>query len=210
MAITATPMIKKFKALFYKVVTAKPFTVWHPEIKDKVIFVTRWGGRDYYRYKDNIDIIYGRAIYLFTFLQAVETRMSLEVLNAYLDKLEANLSGGKGNINIGESLIVIKQLRTRTKIVIDEELAYNLASCVFFTDDEPLDTYSMEMNKKKIEAWRASGALNFFMLEPVKALLGLTDLSEAALISYLSKTRPIIEELKQAIRTASSSEQSTK
>ncbi len=172
--------------------------------RDKVIFVTKWKGRDYYRYKDNIDIRYGRYIYLATFLQAVEMRMGLDVLNAYLDKLEANLSGGKGQINIGESLIIMKQLRTRTKLIFDEELAYNLASCVFFTDDEPLDTYSMEINKKKIEAWRSSGALNFFMLEPVRQLLGLGSLSETDLITYLNKSRPILEQLKQAMQTPTS------
>lgn len=200
----------KLRNLFKRYFPDKKITVFSLDERDKVMFVTRWGGNDYYRYKDNIDIRYGRYIYLATFLQAIETRMGLEVLNLYLDKLEANLSGGKGHINIGESLIVIKQIRTRTKIIFDEELAYNLASCVFFTDDEPLDTYPMEMNKKKIEAWRASGALNFFMLEPVRQLLNLTNLSEADLITYLSKTRPIIEELKQAIRTASSNEQLTK
>ncbi len=210
MAINSTPMIKKFKALFYKIVPAKPFTVYHPDIKDKVIFVTKWGGRDYYRYKDNIDIIYGRYIYLATFLQAVETRMSLDVLEEYIKQLETNLSGGKGHIDIGQSLIILKQLRTRTRVVFDEELAYNLASCVFFTDDEPLDGYSMELNRKKIEAWRSSGALNFFMLEPVRQLLGLTNLSEADLITYLNKTRPILEELRQAIQIASNKEPLTK
>lgn len=194
----------KLKSLFKKYFPDKKLTVFSLDERDKVIFVTSWGGKDYYRYKDNIDMRYGRYMYLATFLQAVETRMSLEVLDAYLTQLETNLGGGKGHIDIGNSLITIKQLRTRTKLVFDEELAYNLASCVFFTDDEPLDTYAMEINKKKIEAWRSSGALNFFMLEPVRQLLGLTNLSETDLITYLNKTRPILEELRQAMQTATS------
>jgi len=197
-------MIKK---LFKKYFPDKKLTVFSVDERDKVIFVTTWGGKDYYRYKDNIDMRYGRYIYLATFLQAVETRMSLEVLEKYIEGLEANLSGGKGHIDIGQSLIILKQLRTRTRLVFDEELAYNLASCVFFTDNEPLDSYSMELNKKKIEEWRASGALNFFMLEPVRQLLGLTDLSEADLITYLATTRPILKDLSQAMQIAISSEQ---
>lgn len=194
----------KLKNLFKKYFPDKKLTVFSLEERDKVIFVTKWKGRNYYRYKDQIDMRYGRFIYQSTFMQGVEMRMSLDVLNAYLDKLDANLSGGKGQINIGECIIVLKQLRTRTKIVIDEELAYNLASCVFFTDDEPLDTYSMEINKKKIEEWRSSGALNFFMLEPVRSLLGLTNLSETDLITYLNKSRPIIDQLRQAMQTPTS------
>jgi hypothetical protein len=195
-------MIKKFyKKLFPDKAT---LTVYSEEERDKVIPVIKWQGVQYYKYKDNIDMRYGRYMYLATFLQAVENRMTLEVLDAYLDKLEGNLSGGKGHINIGESMIVIKQIRTRTRIIFDEELAYNLTSCIFFTDDEPLDTYSMEKNKAKIEAWRSSGALNFFMLEPVRTLLGLTHLSETDLINYLKKSRPIVEALTSAMQTAAS------
>jgi uncharacterized protein YegL len=198
--------MKKIRSIFKKYFPDKALTVYSVDERDKVIPVVKWQGVQYYRYKDNIDMRYGRYIYLATFTQAVETRMALEVLNSYLDQLEANLSGGKGHINIGDSLIILKQIRTRTKIIFDEELAYNLASCIFFTDSEPLDTYSMEHNKKKIEAWRASGALNFFMLEPVRSLLGLTNLSEADLINYLKKMRPILNELKQSMPTASSKE----
>ncbi len=195
--------VKKF---YKKHFPDKTLTVYSEEERDKVIPVIKWQGVQYYKYKDNIDMRYGRYMYLATFIQAVENRMTLEVLTAYLDKLEANLSGGKGHINIGDSIIILKQLRTRTRLIFDEELAYNLASCIFFTDKEPLDSYSMELNKNKIEAWRASGALNFFMLEPVRTLLGLTNLSETDLINYLKKSRPIIEGLTQATLIASNNE----
>lgn len=198
------------KRLFKRLVPDKNITVYSVTERDKVVPAERWKGVQYYRYKDNVDMRYGRYIYLATFIQAVETRMSLEVLEAYLTQLETNLGGGKGHIDIGSSLIILKQIRTRTRIIFDEELAYNLASCVYFTDDEPLDTYSMEHNKKKIEAWRASGALNFFMLEPVRQLLGLTNISETDLIKYLNTTKPIIEGLRQAMQTPSSSEPLTK
>jgi uncharacterized protein YegL len=200
-------MIKK---LFKRIFPDKKITVYSVDERDKVIPVIKWRGVQYYRYKDNIDMRYGRYIYLATFIQAVEMRMGLDVLDAYLTKIEASLSGGKGHINIGDALITLKQIRTRTKIVFDEELAYNLSSCIFFTDSEPLDTYSMKHNKEKIEAWRASGALNFFMLEPVKSLLGLTNLSETDLIKYLNQTRPIVDQLRQAMQTASNNEPSTK
>ena|SRR6478736_6186434 len=196
-------MKKFFKGLFPD---KGKITVYSVEERDKVVPAIKWKGVQYYHYKDDIDMRYGRYMYLATFLQAVEMRMSLETLNAYLDKLEANLSGGKGHINIGDSIIVIKQLRTRSKIMFDEDLAYSLASCVYFTDDEPLDTYSMDHNKRKIEAWRASGALAFFMQEPVRGLLGLQNISESDLVNYLNTTRPVMDVLKQAMQTVSSNE----
>jgi hypothetical protein len=100
---------------------------------------------------------YGRYIYLASFLQAIELRMDLKTLNGYLDALDTNLNGTKGKIDVGSSIMLVKQLKTRTKVAFDAELAYNLASCVFFTDSEELNTYSMEANKKKIAEWREAG-----------------------------------------------------
>jgi hypothetical protein len=194
------------KKLFKRLFPDKVLTVYSVDERDKVIPAIKWNGIQYYRYKDDLDMRYGRYIYLSTFMQAVEMRMDLPTINAYLSTLETSLNGGKGNVDIGSAIIAVKQMQTRTKILFDEDLAYNLASCVFFTDNEPLDTYSMELNKKKIEAWRASGALSFFMVQPVRQLLGLTNLSETDLITYLNNTRPIIKELKQAMQAVSNKE----
>lgn len=177
-------------------------TLYHKDFEGKTILAKTINGVHYYRFKDDIDMPYGRYLYLSSFIQAIELRMDLKTLDAYLDKIEANLSGGKGNINIGSSLILLQQLRTRTRIRFDEELAYQLASCIFFTDEEELNTYSMEKNKQKIEAWKRSGTLDFFMLKPVKELLGLGNLSISDLTAYLQKTRPILEELNTAMKQA--------
>lgn len=190
------------KKLFHKVIKAKPYTVYHPDIKDKVIPSIKWNGIQYYKYKDDLDVMYGRYMYMATFMQAIEMRMSLPTLNSYLDDLDNILAGTKGSINVGNAIIIIKQMKTRTNILFDEELALNLASCVFFTDDEPLDTYSMERNKIKIEAWRTSPLAAFFMQSPVRTLLGLTNISESDLKTYLETSRPMIEELNKVMHKA--------
>ncbi len=184
--------------------------LYHADFKDKCIPAIKFNGVQYYRFKDELDMPYGRYMYLSTFLQAVEMRMDLKTLNQYIEILEKCLSGGKGNIDIGKAHITLVQLKTRSKVVFDSDIAYSLASCIFFTDSEPLNTYSMEHNNKKINAWREADALDFFMLTPVKELLNLGSISIPDLMNYLIKTQPIMNELKQAMQTALSSDISTK
>lgn len=199
--------MKAIKKFFYR--NTKRKTLYHKDFEGKTVFAKRLNGVDYYRFKDDLDMPYGRYIYLASFLQAIELRMDLKTLNAFLDQLDTNLSGTKGKIDVGSSIMLIKQLKTRTKIVFDEELAYNLASCVYFTDSEELNTYSMEANKKKIAEWREAGTLDFFMLEPVRELLGLRNSSITDLMTYLQEVNPMMKELSLAMQIALSNENLT-
>ena len=201
--------MNKLKKLFHKVVPTQRLTVYHKDYKDKVVPVTELKGVTYYRFKDDLDMPYGRYVYMASFIQAIELRMDLPTLNGYIDLLEKYLSGGKGVVDIGKAHVTLKQLKTRTIVLFDEHLAYNLASCVFFTDEEELNTYSMELNKKKIAAWREANALDFFMLMPVRELLGLKNTSIPDLMTYLDKANPILEELNSAMQQAISNEDLT-
>jgi hypothetical protein len=183
--------------------------VYHEDFKDKCVLAFTLGGVDYYRFKDELDLPYGRYIYLSTFLQAVELRMDLPTLNKYIELLQGYLSGGKGKIDIGSAVMVLKQMETRASIVFDLTNAYNLASVVFFTDREPLNSYSIEMNKQKIAGWREVQAIDFFTLMPMRELLGLPNISTQDLLSYLNKTRPIADQLNSAIQQAINNEAST-
>ncbi len=198
-----------WRKLFRIAFPSKVQDVYHVDFKDKVIPVFRFSGQQFYAFKDELDMPYGRYQYMASFIQAIDMRMTLKVLNAYIEKLEKSLSGGKGSINIGEALITIKQMKTRATILFDVDLAYSLASCVYFTDTEPLNTYSMEMNKKKIAAWREVQAIDFFMLKPVKELIGLGNISLSDLMTYLEKSQPVIQELNLAMQTAESKSPST-
>jgi len=176
----------------------------HPDFKGKTEPAIKYAGIQYYRFKDELDMPYGRYQYLASFIQAVEMRMNLKTLNAYLAKLEQALSGGKGKIDIGDAIVTLKQVKTRATISFDSDLAYSLASCIYFSEEEVLDTYEMDLNKKKIARWRELNALDFFMLVPIKELLGLRNLSVTDLMTYLQQSEPILEQLRQAIETPSS------
>lgn len=196
------------KKLFKREAESKE--IYLRDIPDKCMPAIKFKGVQYYNFKDDLDMPYGRYMYLASFIQAVELRMNLTTLNAYLDQFEKHISGGKGVVDIGKAHITLAQIKTRTKIAFDEDIAYNLASCVFFTDDEPLNTYSMERNKKKIAAWREAGTLDFFMVQPVKGLIGLRNLSVTDLMTYLDKTRSTIMELNSAMQQAINNERTTK
>lgn len=189
---------------------AKSKEIYLKDVEDKCQIAIKFNGVKYYNFKDSLDMPYGRYTYLASFLQAIELRMDLKTLNGYIELLEKHLSGGKGVVDIGKASITLMQLKTRTKILFDIELAYSLASCIYFTDNEPLNTYSIEHNKRKIAAWQEANALDFFMLMPVKELLGLRNLSMPDLMTYLETNQPIVRELTSAMQQAISNESTTR
>lgn len=193
-----------FKKLLNKITPPTRRTLYHPDFANKTEPAIKYAGVQYYRFKDDLDMPYGRYQYLASFIQAVEMRMNLKTLNAYLVKLDSALSGGKGKIDIGDALVTLKQIKTRATISFDSDLAYSLASCIYFTDEEVLDTYEMDLNKAKIARWRELNALDFFMLSPIKELLGFRNISVTDLMTYLIKSEPMLVELRQAIDNPSS------
>lgn len=150
----------------------------------------------YYRFKKDSDTPYGRYKWISTFLQEVELRMDLKTLNAYLDDIEKNISGGKGVINLTKVAESIAKMRTRTALHFDVETAKKLASVIYFDEDEDLTTYDLAKGREKMDAWgKDLKTMDFFLTKPMRELLGLSDISEIALADYINQQVEIIKAL---------------
>ncbi len=184
-----------FKALF-KREKANKNTIHDPDFEGFVEEAFKFESTKYYTFKKDSDTPYGRYKWVSTFLQEVELRMTLPTLNAYLDDIEKNISGGKGAINLTNVALTINKMRTRTALHFDVETAKKLASVIYFDETEDLTTYDREKGRAKIAAWSTdTKVMDFFLTKPMRELLGLNDISTTALTDYISQQVEIIKAL---------------
>lgn len=171
------------------------FNVEHPDFKLKVEPAFKIKGIQYYRFKQDYRIPYGRYQFLQTFLLQYDLRMDLNLFRAMIAKLKKNLFGPPGDIDMGKAYQVITTMEARAELAFDPEQAYNLASVVYFDVKEILYEYDRDHNKKKIALWREAGALDFFYTRPLSELLGLNDFSEEDLTNYIRDSSEMLKDL---------------
>lgn len=171
------------------------FNVHHPNIRDNVEFAFKAGGKKYYRFKEEVEIPAGRYTYVDAFLREHEMRMDVETLKGYIAAIRDEISGAKGDVNLTSATILLYKMEQRTNLAFTPDTVKRLASVVYFDANERLDGYDQEYGKKKIEAWEASGTLDFFFTTPMRELLGLQNTSPESLQNYLTEAHQILKDL---------------
>lgn len=182
--------------VFTRLFRKKDFpNVYHPDFRDKVekAFVSR--GVQYYRMKKDTQIPYGRYKRMQEFMLEYDLRMKLETFIAYLADLKKNLFGAVGTVNLENAFKVISKMEARAHLAFSPQQAYNLATIVYFDDNENLYGYDEDHNKKKVKSWMEDKKVDFFYTRPLDELLNLSGYSEAALIDYIQVSGEIIESL---------------
>ncbi len=179
----------------------KVFNIHHPELSDKVEESFKSGGIQYYTFKKDTTIRYGRYLILQAFLQEVNFRMSTETLKTYIVKISEHLNGSKGTINIGNALELLGHMKNLTELAFEPDTVYRLASCLFFDEHEDLRTWDKGHNEKKIRAWREEGTHDFFYDKLFQELTGLSDISETAITDYLDKVAELKKSYDYAIQS---------
>lgn len=171
-------------------------TINDPDFSASVEPAFKYQSTQYYRFKKDLDVPYGRYKWVSTFLAEVELRMDLPTLQAYIDHIKKNISGEKGKINLGEVAVTIAKMETRMALHFDVETAKKLASVIYFDETEDITTYDREKGREKIEAWgKDLKVMDFFLTKPMRELLGLNDISETSLSDYISQQVEIIKAL---------------
>lgn len=186
---TKTPKRRPVKP----VVSDKVFNIYNPEFHEKIEEAFKCGTTQYYTFKRDTIMRYGRYLILQGMLQEVNFRMSLDTLKAYLKKLDEELNGSKGSINIGNALVYIGHMKNLTELAFEPETVYRLASCLFFDDKEDLRSWDKRHNEAKIRAWRENGTLDFFYNKVFQEFINLRNISETDIRDYLDQ----VEELKK-------------
>lgn len=178
--------------------SVKTFNIYHEEFADKVEPATdkdgkqlEVGGIKYYRFKQDTSMPYSRYKMLTMFIKMVDLRMTPQVLSGFIDKIENNISGEKGQINLTKVWEALMAMKARLALTFETETVYNYASVVYFDDTENLYEYDKKINDAKIVRWREANTIDFFYMRPMSELLGLSSISKQDLENYIN----IIEEI---------------
>lgn len=173
----------------------KAYNIHHPEFSGmiEVAFTTK--GRTFYRFKDDMRMPFSRYQVMQTFFVGYELRMDYNLFKAFLEEIEKDLNGTRGNVNIGRAMITIEKMKARAELAFDPEQAYNIASVVYFDDTEDLFKYDAEHNKKKIQSWKEAKMIDFFYTKPLSELLNLSSFSKTDLQNYLEEVGQLLEDL---------------
>ncbi len=170
-----------------KIKSDKVYNLYHPELIDKVEESFKVQGVQYYTFKKDTQVRYGRYLILQAFLQEVNFRMSTDTLKTYITKITEQLNGSKGQINLGNALELLGHMKNLTELAFEPDTVYRLASCLFFDDQEDLRSWDKKHNETKITAWRANGTVDFFYNKLFQELTSLSDISETVIRDYLDK-----------------------
>lgn len=182
----------------------KPYNMHHPDLAGQVEFAFECGGKKFYRMSNEYRLPTGRYKWLAAALEEVELRMNLKTLEAYLDEMEKNLNGKKGDINLGKVWQIIYAMRTRTKLAFEPDTIKRLASVVYFDASEDLRDWDKKYAEEKIALWDKHESYAFFLTSPIEELLNLRGISVESLKNYISHTEAIIKELTLDHTTVSS------
>lgn len=175
------------------VVNDKIFNIHNPEYHGLIeeAFVSE--GIQYYCFKKDTAIRYGRYIFMQDFLQETQLRMTIEQARKDNEVMTAHLDGSKGAINIGKVLEILAIHRQQYDLAFEPDTVFRLASCLFFDETEDLRGWDKQYNEQKIKRWKESHTVDFFFHRLFQELTGLSNLSRTVLVNYL---RQVPEALK--------------
>lgn len=193
-----------FKNLFSTQKAELPYNMHHPELANQVEFAFECKGKKYYRMAHEFRLPAGRYKFLDAYLREHEMRMTLPMLETYLDKIEAILNGKAGTIKLSDIAVTVHNMRTHTKLAFLPETIYRLSSVTYFDDSEDLRDYDKTHGEKKIKDWLADGKLAFFLTRPIVELLNLEGISLERLQTYINQQEEIIKDLTSEVSTPSS------
>lgn len=205
-------MAKRKKPVTKKAVTIKKrvkrdslpnFNMNHPDIKDAIEYAFTAGGKDFFRFKQEVEIPTGRYVHVDAFMREHEMRMSLDVLQGYIAAMRQELGGSKGEINLNSAIVILYKMETRTKMAFDPETIRRLASVIYFDKTESLKGYDSEYGQKKIDLWLKHNTMDFFLTRPISELLGLQNTSPESLQSYIQEATEILRDLTSTPSTPS-------
>lgn len=170
--------------------------IYHPVFADQIepAFKSKQGTQ-YYRFKEELPMPYGRYQMVQTYYLEYDLRLSHKLFKQYIAAIKGFLDGSSGQVNIGKAFETISKMEARAELAFAPDQAYNLASIVYFDDTENLYKYDLAHNKIKIAHWKEDGDLGFFFTKPLDGLLGLKDFSEQDLADYIKVADQILTDL---------------
>lgn len=192
-------LLSKIKTIFKR--DNNVTNLYHPDFQDQTELASNSkgdslniNGVNYYRFKKETSMPWGRYMFLQTFLSEQNLRMDIPLLKKYMENLTKILNGNKGVIELGKAFQIIGQVQSRCELAFEVDTTYRLASILYFDDTEDLYTYDKVYNDKKIKAWKEAKSVDFFYMMPMKGFLNLSDSSVTDLQIFMEVQKEILEE----------------
>lgn len=183
-----------------KVVTPKnlPFNLNHPDLAGMTEFAFECKGKKYYRMVHEFRMPTGRYKFFDAYLLEHQLRMTPEMFNQYLDRIDSILNGRGGTIKLSDIAVTVYNMRTHANLLFVPDTIKKLASVTYFDDTEDLRDYDPEYGQKKIAEWMTDETYAFFLTRPITELLNLGDTSLASLLTYMNWAETTLKELTSA------------
>jgi hypothetical protein len=162
----------------------KPLKVWPNENGVVIQHGFTSGGEHYYYIKDSTDLPSQRAMMALEMLDRWENRCSPEYLKAFVLSLKEYTTK---QLDLSEVYKLINELDERINFAIpSQDIVWMLMSVMFFDENENPFKFDATYGDEKIKRWIENKDIPpFFLIQPLKELLTLPQLSQEGLSYYL-------------------------
>lgn len=157
-------------------------------------------GHGYYKFPTGLDMPISRVSKLQEYLMWINKGSSRNEFEKALDVAEKGLEGGirdgAGLAKIGYSL---RELRNRMKMVIHDELFYNMIACQLVRGDESPTKFNHEIQMQKVQCIKRMDLTDdgfFLHIQQFLPLLNLSDISRMeyeVLMNLARQTRQVMD-----------------
>lgn len=154
----------------------------------QIIPVFESGGRQYYKFADDLKIPALRAFAAKDVYQELEYKTTKTHMIAHFEAVEQLLSEGK----LAQVIILNAEIRSRLDYITHIDLLYKLASVMYFDQSENPYSYDQPYNFTKIANWKKDNDIeSFFLKIPFIDLMPHNILSVNDLPVYTERQRQI-------------------
>ncbi|MCW3466509.1 hypothetical protein [Chitinophaga nivalis] len=150
-------------------------------------------GRVFFEMDDQFNLPYERGVICLRYYNEFNQRVTREYLHEHVKAVDEILTFHPGkSIDLLKLALLNRNLKDRMQWIVDEDLAYKLASVVFFDKNENPATYDTKYNQEKISFWKKeASAKEFFFSEPLRRLIPFLKDLEPNLETYFEVTRAL-------------------
>lgn len=159
-------------------------TCLHPAVKSLTEFAFDIDGKEYWTFKNLLDMPAPRYQRIQEFLREADMRITSKDLTDMLELIEHAVNKGR----LTDVVVFVNTIKNLTSQYIETDTFYRLFTCLFFDLDEDITDYDFDYNEEKMKLFKAQPMTSFFFAQPMKKYLPQTDISKQDLEVYLKLT----------------------
>lgn len=160
-------------------------------------------GNAYYKFPKGIELPLSRVSkmqeYMMWMQKGFDSKEYLEALDYAESGLENGIKDGKGLSKIG---FILGQFRERTKMIIHDELFYNIIAIQVIRHDESVTDFSNDIHMQKVEMFKKMNKADdtfFLATQEYLEAFGLLNTTKSQLDKLLHESRVLRESLSKLV-----------